>query len=258
MGFVKGQFYQLKHEPLIDKALFDRVQNVLGNKVKPKFNTKNLPFSGLMTCGHCGRAITGEEKIKKSGRSYIYYHCTGNKNQCTDVVYIEQQKILSTFDGFIKKINVPEEVIHQLRSSLEKNKLDEQVYHEQALKSARYEYTRVSSLVEKCYEDKLEGKIPESLWQKKSNDWTERQSELQSSIEFHLKQKEEFPKQGEKTLELVKSLYPQYVMQDVSEKREMLNLVLSNPRIVNGSICFEWKSPFDLFVKYNELKEWGG
>jgi hypothetical protein len=30
-------------------------------------------FAGLVTCGHCGDAITPEQQVKKSGRRYIDY-----------------------------------------------------------------------------------------------------------------------------------------------------------------------------------------
>jgi len=38
----------------------------------------DLPFSGMIRCGHCGRAVIGEIKKEK----YIYYHCTGQHGKC--------------------------------------------------------------------------------------------------------------------------------------------------------------------------------
>ena len=37
-------------------------------------------FRGLLTCGHCGCALTAE--IKKG--KYVYYHCTENKGKCPE------------------------------------------------------------------------------------------------------------------------------------------------------------------------------
>jgi hypothetical protein len=43
-----------------------------------------------------------------------------------------------------------------------------------------------------------------------------------------------------------------------SEKREMVNRVLSNPRVINGNIEFSYKKPFGMFAKVTTLENWRG
>ena len=38
------------------------------------------------------------------------------------------------------------------------------------------------------------------------------------------------------------------------EKKELVNLVLSNPRILNGSIEYDFKKPFSLFQNVVDLR----
>jgi site-specific DNA recombinase len=58
------------HEPIIDRDTFERVQTLLGGKV---YNANELLYGGeLMTCGHCGRPLTGELVRKHSGKTYVY------------------------------------------------------------------------------------------------------------------------------------------------------------------------------------------
>lgn len=40
------------------------------------------------------------------------------------------------------------------------------------------------------------------------------------------------------------------------EKREMISLVLSNPRIEDSNIRYDYKKPFDMFVNVSDLKNW--
>ena len=72
----KGQWYPGKHEPLVDRETWDRVQVLLGGKV---YRTHELTYgSDLITC-QCGHKIVGERKIKqtKAGeRDYVYYRCS--------------------------------------------------------------------------------------------------------------------------------------------------------------------------------------
>ena len=75
----KGCTYTGQYEPMVSRELWQNVQDVLDrrHRARPKKNTHEFAFSGLITCGHCGRALVGE--IKK-GR-YVYYHCTGHRGK---------------------------------------------------------------------------------------------------------------------------------------------------------------------------------
>lgn len=72
-----GRWHPGTHEPLIDRATWDRVEVLLGGKV---YRSYELTYAGeLITCGYCGHPITGEAKAKKakSGeQQYVYYRCT--------------------------------------------------------------------------------------------------------------------------------------------------------------------------------------
>ena len=56
----RGQWYPGKHEPLTDRATWDRVQALLGGHV---YQSHEMTYAGeRIVCGHCGHPITGEKK----------------------------------------------------------------------------------------------------------------------------------------------------------------------------------------------------
>lgn len=64
------------HQPLIDRPLFDRVQDLIGDaadmsKGSPK---SGHPFTGLLRCGECGEALQ-TETANGNGGHYHYYNC---------------------------------------------------------------------------------------------------------------------------------------------------------------------------------------
>jgi len=74
-----GELHPGKHEAMVTKEEFDRVQTILGKGKRTKPKTHSFPFRGIIHCGECGCFITAEEKCKltKSGlHYYVYYHCT--------------------------------------------------------------------------------------------------------------------------------------------------------------------------------------
>jgi site-specific DNA recombinase len=62
-----GRVYQGKHQPLVTRDLWERVQGVLdGRHAKKHRRVKHdFAFSGLIACGHCGCSIVGEIKKQR-------------------------------------------------------------------------------------------------------------------------------------------------------------------------------------------------
>jgi len=74
----KGELYDGTHQPIIPKKLFDKCQEVMARRAKPKKAKKTFAFRGFIRCGECGRMITAE--IQKG---YTYYRCTKRLTNCS-------------------------------------------------------------------------------------------------------------------------------------------------------------------------------
>src|SRR5690606_14096977 len=245
------------HEPLISKDLFDQVQTLIGNIRKPRFNVKNLPFSALMRCGHCGRSITGEEKRKANGNTYVYYHCTGTRGECSQVVYIEQNKIERSFAEAVAKLHIPEEIVEVTKEGLLDSLKSQHAYTSSALDRLNREYKKLQTLIEASYEDKLLGRIEHDFWDRRNGEWRRQQRDVLEAIDKHKRAQASYHLEGINFLELAKNAYSLYESQPIEQKQLLIRKLFSNCRIENGSVCFDWNKPFDLFAKYSEVKKWG-
>jgi site-specific DNA recombinase len=68
-----GETFPGAHEPLITKALFERVQAILRDKRAPKAKRRQFLLRQMMKCGNCNRrTLTGEYH-----KSHSYYRCHG-------------------------------------------------------------------------------------------------------------------------------------------------------------------------------------
>jgi DNA invertase Pin-like site-specific DNA recombinase len=68
--------------PIIDKELFDRVQEVLASKAHGKSGNRakvEYLLSGKVFCGMCGENLFGNPSLNRCGLSYYYYRCMGRK-----------------------------------------------------------------------------------------------------------------------------------------------------------------------------------
>ena len=79
-----GETYQGHHQPMITVDEFDKVQEILGRKGKPRPKTHHFAYTGMIRCGECQSMVTAEHKqkvLKSTGesKSYTLYHCTKRK-----------------------------------------------------------------------------------------------------------------------------------------------------------------------------------
>lgn len=92
-----GNWYTGKHEPIIEKELFDKVQEQLKRDDIHR-QSKEFAFTKLMVCGLCGSGISAEEKYKvlKDGTTakYIYYGCGRSKDRHCKCQYLREEELV--------------------------------------------------------------------------------------------------------------------------------------------------------------------
>lgn len=114
-----GEMYEGKHTPLIDKKLFDRVQEVLKLRGKKKA-LKNTPqaFCGLLSCATCDCSITAEKQ-----KGHVYYRCTRKKGVCTEP-YIREEVLDSQLSELLTQFVLPQDWVDGLNRMADADEKD--------------------------------------------------------------------------------------------------------------------------------------
>jgi site-specific DNA recombinase len=109
----RGDWYEGKHESMVTREEFQRVQALLGNKQRPRPLTRRFAYTGIMECGHCGAAITAEEKIKRQKNGnvhhYVYYRCTKRIDTKCPEKTIELKELTKQVDVIVKGLTISDE-----------------------------------------------------------------------------------------------------------------------------------------------------
>lgn len=230
----------------------------MGFVKRSKLTKHSFAFSNVMTCSHCGCSITAEEKRKKSGLTYVYYHCTSGKGHCDEVTYIRQEKIESWISEALSQIQLPEEVIEWTKSALKESHQQERDLqnHQLSLLEARYKSTK--NKIGRAYEEKLEGLIDHDFWSEQNSRWNRELTMIESQVSALRAANTSYMEQGVRLMELARKAPTLFKSMTPDEKRELVNLVLSNPQIKNGSLCYDFRFPFSNFVGVTTLDKWRG
>jgi len=107
-----GHWYQGKHEPLISKELFEKVDEQLKRDQIVRSELKEFAFTKLMTCGLCGSGVTADEKFReaKNGNThrYVYYGCTRSRVKDCKCGYIREEDLIEQLVKIVDQLDLSE------------------------------------------------------------------------------------------------------------------------------------------------------
>jgi site-specific DNA recombinase len=96
------------HEPIVNEALFNEVQNVLEGKKKINLKMSKIrdefPMRGYLVCNSCGGNLTASCSKGRNDK-YFYYHC---QNGCKE--RISNETVHSTFTQWLSDISIKPQV----------------------------------------------------------------------------------------------------------------------------------------------------
>jgi site-specific DNA recombinase len=108
--YDENKLYKAEFPAMISQDEYDKVQSLLGSKGYPHLaQHKEFALRGFIRCGECGCMITAQSKAKKlrNGGETIhrYYHCTGKRDGCTQVVNYGYKKEEKLYDQLIELLD---------------------------------------------------------------------------------------------------------------------------------------------------------
>ena len=190
------EVYEGKHEPIIAKKLFDKVQEVLKQRGRPRHKTTSEPqvFCGLVKCATCGMMITGEYKVKhqKNGNvhDYIYYHCT-KKNRTIKCLEpcIRQESLDKQISSLLQKVSLRPDWAEKLKVMLEKDKTKSAQSVSAFIQEAGERIKVINTKLQRLLDGYLEQDIEREIYrQEKAKLLSEKKSLEEQIVRFEQKQ----------------------------------------------------------------------
>jgi len=246
-----GELYEGKHEPAITKKLFDKVQEVMSEKSRPKKRgEKTYIFRGLLKCGECGCAITAEDKTKKSGRHYVYYRCTKKKDVCSQP-YIREELLASQISDILQKVSLPEDWADNMLAQLEKDGTSTVQSDALFAQNLKNEVKACEEKLDTLLDAHLEKTITGEEYTAKKNKILARKIDIEQKLK-------DFERKGNRWLERTKNLIlaarqANFVAlgDNFSEKKNYLEKVGSNPQLAERAVSVSFKNDWQILAEFN-------
>ena len=188
---------------------------------------------------------------------YIYYRCTGFKGKCGNS-YVREEKLGDLLGDVLKGIQIDEATVGYILEALKSSHQEKKQYHSESVDRLEKRIKQLQDLLDKAYNDKLEGKISEDYWLRRSQQWEDEIRSCRHQISRHDNANMNYYRTGVQILELANKAYFLYLRQNHYERRKLLDQVLLNCTFNNGSLSFSYKKPFDILAKGLEDNKWRG
>lgn len=215
-----GETFPGIHQPLISKALFDRVQAVLSGKANAKIIKHQYLFRRLLTCRSCGYSLTGETQ-----KGHVYYRChtltCPTKGVREELV---EQAVLERFSAC--QLTAKDQAY--LCTKLEKLKLSWAADRETHSAAVTLNLNQLNTRLGRLTDAFIDGTIEKSLFEERKTALLMERKALEEKLQDLRGTGPSVPERMAKFFELTGSLYLSYKSALPEEKRDLLKSVTSN------------------------------
>jgi site-specific DNA recombinase len=241
-----GELYDGKHKPIITKKLFDKCQEVMRQKSKPKGRKlKPYMYRGFFRCGECGCFITTETQ-----KGYNYLRCTKRKNPCLQR-YTREEIITSQIKEKIKKVSLSSAWVNASIAELEKERKDINQAESSFAQRMQDELLEIEIKLDRLLDLYLEGSLKQTEYITKKQKLILAKKDLEEKISA-------YGRKGNNRFELaVKFLKDTNQAEKCAKKenpeksRDFLKKIGSNFRIADRRLVCDLKNAWIIAEKYH-------
>ena len=246
--FYNGSWYEGKQQPIVDRALFERVQVALG--VKTYQGHETVYGSGMVKCAHCGRPVVAEVKIKKTksgNKEYRYYRCSQYNKGDHPKIRISESKLDKQIIELFRQIKIDDPKIHDWIVKIIQLKTESmQSESEKQLDDIIQQHKLIARQRDRLLNMRIEGEIDREIFATKDQELRDKQAHFRMLIDSRDRNKSEYTEIVLKTFELSQELENKWENADVAEKRQILCL---NYSLSDVNLVMTIRKLFDILIK---------
>lgn len=258
---IKSKTYPHQYEPIIDKALFNKCQNVLDSwKKKPfQYRGKEFLFRGLITCATSGRTVTSDTKKKtnKDGRTtqWTYLRCRHPENP-EKHKWVREEKIIAQVEEVIRNLQIPESILENVTNYLRQTDRTERVFRRRQIKELQNELANIENRQDVLLDLLLDGAIDKEEYHTKKCVLQEKHTHLSNLIQGHRAGDEGFKDALLTLISLSSEAYELFKSSQIAQKRMLIKFLFANLEMEGEKLHYSLNKPFDQFIKVKTCQEW--
>lgn len=236
------------HEPLVDKATFQQVQDIMSGrnmtKAKPASELDFL-YKGLFTCGACGCQISVQRT-----KGHAYYACSGARGCPRPTV--REEVITEAIAERLSCMTIKPEVLDLLRTALLESNTELADYRRSELYTLQTRQKELEAKLQRLYEDHVKGDVGRHAYSALRSEWELELAQVESMIQAHSASTRKMETHGVELLEFASNAYCRFKNASREDQREMARHLLSNSTITDRKVQVCLHEAFEMILEANQ------
>ena len=254
IGIIKhnGESYQGGFPPIVSPATFERVQEVLTNRAKPRKSKQRhyFPFTGLFRCGECGAAITAQYAHGHGG-TYKYYRCTKRLGPCSQK-YIQEQELIRQLKTKISNVTLCETWKEKMLAQVEIWKQENHQASHSFAQNLEEETLQTEQKLDRLVNAFLDGTIEKETYLVKKEELIKTKTDLRL-------RKSDFGRRGNNWIEPLRdwiltafSAEKLASSNDLDRIKSFAGKIGTNRQLLDQTVMWNWIDPWRILVEYRD------
>jgi site-specific DNA recombinase len=172
-----GETHEGAHEAIISRELYSEVQNVMSRRGRPHKVKSALPYLGLIRCGECGGAITGERQ-----KGHHYYRCTKKLGPCSQRRFIREEKLTAQLQAGIRAVSISHEDGQKMLAQVDRWRGEETGAISASMENERSALRKMDSRLSRLMDLYLDGSIDHEDYAAKKKELIDKKSAIKERI----------------------------------------------------------------------------
>ena len=257
---IRGEIMPHKYEPIISKALFEQVQEVLSGKntcvPTREYGGISFAFRKLIKCAECGGTISSEQHFKKSGRKYTYLRCTHPKGCCHQGLVSELQLLKQLDDEVFSKIRLNANIIDLLKKCVQKKMMEDSEANAIMKRQITNELNQLEAREQRVKDCFFNGDITRDEWNEEKANIANKREELQHTAEKYADISRDIQYTVNEVLDIATCASEIMKKATPEQQNNLLGLILDECYLDGERLIYKLKKPFDMLINLKNSDNW--
>lgn len=252
-GFIRhgGELYRGDHKAIVTKEERDRILTLLGRRDTPRPARHAFTFVGLIRCGGCGRAVTGEEHTNRHGTRYVYYRCTRRRvgNVVCGEPYVSEPQVHAQLADVVARLAIPERLLAFTWAKLDAERVRRGDSSAAVVEGLRKEIAASEAELDRLTRLCTRGHLPEEEYVRSRMQLMDELEMLRGRIADPHKFEEEIDDALRDVISVAVLAVRIFVDGTEEERREILGRVCTSIKLSDRKLSVELRRPFMLLAE---------
>jgi DNA invertase Pin-like site-specific DNA recombinase len=238
--------YRGVHEPIVTKATFDRVQDILQGRLNTRAIRHDFLFRRRLTCQSCTYSLIGE-----THKGHVYYRCqtpdcptTSIREEYADSVFLQRFQTLSFAD---------EERCYFWQEA-SRLRADDNQNQEKAIAALKLQLAQIDERLNRLTDAYVDRLIDKDLFEQRKDALLMERAGMADQLRQWQAGKNTMSELVAEILERAQSAYLAYKLGQPTEKRDLVDSLTSNRLVNSKTLDVSLLSPFDEIADRSKLE----